>query len=168
MTARAVVFALVVTASACGRIGFDALGAGSGAADGAADGVAVDRDGPASCAVPLCPDRSASVDSTSQVGTGAEVAADRGLVGSCGGAGGGEATFRVTPVGAGTYRFVVRGGDPLVAYLRDGCCGGPELACTTRPATTPIIHALQAQQVVFLIVDDAQLGTNVSLEVGGI
>lgn len=133
----------------CGRIHFDDLFDGGGGGGGGDGGAGID--GSATCAVAMCPEDTMIVDNTSMIGSNHPILLDHGLSGSCGGGGQAETTWEVTPFTNGTYTLTVTPGS--VMYVREGCCGGPELACAG--PGTPIILARTANARFVVIIEGA-------------
>jgi hypothetical protein len=163
----------------CGRIGFDPLGGGSAAIDstngggdganGGGDGAIVGGDGASGSCPPVanCPIGSpTSIDNGTMLNAGAQAFFDRGLAGSCGGAGGAEAVVEVTTQTAGHYALSCTTAGPYVLYVRDNCCGGMELACTTMTAQG-VTLAIAAAHTVVVFIDNVPLDGAVNLNILG-
>jgi hypothetical protein len=54
------------------------------------------------------------------------------------------------------------------SYVRDGCCTGPELACSATPATSPITLPLAQGAIVYFFVQTPTAGTAVSWTITGL
>ena len=92
--------------------------------------------------------------------TGSTIGAGNELSGSCGGGSGPERTFGWTAPAAGIYQIGVRpqgsGDFDSVLYVRDGDCGGRELACnddTVGVSGSELVLRLDAGQSVAIVVE---------------
>lgn len=165
--------ALLLVVMACGRVAFDPLDQGGGPDGGSThdgtphDGASLDGrppDGPpAACA---CADAMITVNHTSATGHGFTALADRGLAGSCGGSGAAEAILEIRAQVAGTYTVRMAQAGPTTLYVRDGCCAGPELDCTTSPMTVRVFQ-LAAGQSIVAIADGMSIGQTALFDVTG-
>ncbi len=169
---KSIVTALLVLAS-CGRVSFDPLVGSTDAQIGAMldamldapitdgrslDGLVMTGDGGLVCA---CADESIRSLPGSMIAQGVP-ASNHGLSGSCGGAAGAEVVISVTAVAAGSYRIFDALGGVNTMYVRDGCCGGVELACVSSSTLT---ITLAADQQIVAIADGATVGQTVIVEV---
>lgn len=168
--------ALLLVTMGCGRVAFDPIDYAT-APDGGAlvDGSPADAstggpsdgrppDGPT--ALCTCADETIAVNQTSQVGMGFVAMANRGFAGSCGGANGAEAILEIRAQVAGTYTVRLAQAGPTTLYVRDGCCDGPELDCTTSPMS-PRTFQLAAGQRIMAIADGMTIGQTALFDVTG-
>ncbi|CAN5480994.1 hypothetical protein BH11MYX1_BH11MYX1_24020 [soil metagenome] len=165
------VLGALLLVAGCGRIGFEPA---PSPADGAPTVDATRRDATASdataancTAVISCPQNTISTNTSDSSSYGVTANLDRGLAGSCGGSAGAEATFEVTAQVPGHYTFSVPQAGSKVLYVRDVCCTGPELACSSSPSSSSIQLALTGNQVVVVIIDGAALNELATLNLDG-
>lgn len=156
----------------CGRVGFEPVPGhspdGMTTADAiSADATTADATTAVCTTVTSCPEGIISTNTSSSNSYGASANLDRGLAGSCGGSPGAEVTFEVTAQVPGHYTFSVPAAGTKVLYIRDVCCTGPELACSTAPSTAPIQLMLAGNQRVVVVIDGAALSEIATLDVAG-
>jgi len=109
--------------------------------------------------------------------TGSTIGAANELSGSCGGGSGPDRTFGWTAPAAGIYQIRVRpqgsGDFDSVLYVRDGDCGGRELACnddTVGVSGSELAVRLDAGQTVAIVVDsqDWYYGREFQLDINSV
>jgi len=158
-----------VVLAAC-RVNFDPLStraivdASDDAAD--ADPDAEVSDAAVSCSpIPSCP---VHLGGTLQLGSFSQsmIASQSGTeMGSCGGQATQEASWEYTVLDTATYKFRLVTAGSFVGYVRDVCCAGPELLCTTTPGTIFQLDLVQGQTIV-VFVDGGPPNTGMDLRAG--